>query len=544
MYIHNRSDGGLLIETPVDFNKDDRFRIMVRFADEERWRNMEGNVAWVAVNPKDSSSSLMGIQADNLALLAEDMKPPRQNRYKRMYPSELEFLSQTNLFTSISSEVKCPLLNNMEPQQVSAGTRLISQGEIGDSLFIIQEGGCRLYVERGGMQHDIARPAAGDIVGEMSLLTTEQSCVNIDAQSDLSVWRLRIDRVVESYRKYRDLRIFLTELVTTRYSDMKHPAERPLGKYLIQDLLGQGAWSIVYKGIHAELKMPVAIKMLKHNMALDHESEEAFENEAKLLAQLNHENIVKVYDIEHQYNTVFIIMELFDGVSLSEILAGENHLPLANVLDILIQVCNGLGFAHEHGVIHQDVKPDNIFLQHDQVKIFDFGLAHVPGTKDDCMPGTVHYMAPEQINGDPLDQRTDIYATGIMAYELMTGCKPFESENVTELLEAQKHQEISDPRLLVPGLPAEFYSILLRATQKDPNKRFKNIWELQRSFRQLAEKAKENSQSSVSLSGQMKGFMLFYPDDLRMAVEELVDDLDRRAAKIGVALRKMDLRET
>jgi serine/threonine protein kinase len=178
------------------------------------------------------------------------------------------------------------------------------------------------------------------------------------------------------------------------------------------------------------------------------------------------------------------------------------------------------------------------------VKIFDFGLAHVPGTKDDCMPGTVHYMAPEQINGDPLDQRTDIYATGIMAYELMTGCKPFESENVTELLEAQKHQEISDPRLLVPGLPAEFYSILLRATQKDPNKRFKNIWELQRSFRQLAEKAKENSQSSVSLSGQMKGFMLFYPDDLRMAVEELVDDLDRRAAKIGVALRKMDLRET
>lgn len=543
MNIHNRSDGGLLIETPVDFNADNRFRIMVRFADEGKWRNMEGTVAWVAGNPKDTSTSLMGIQAQSIPLREEDLQPPRTKRAKRMYPRELEFLTQTSLFTSISPDAKCPLLNSMVPQRVQSGARLITQGDKGEALFIIQEGTCRVYLSKGGMEHTIARPVAGDIVGEMSLLTTEPCSANVVAANDMSVWRISIDRVLACYKKYRDLRVFLTDLVTNRYSGVEHSADRIIGKYIIQDLLGQGAWSIVYKGIHAELKMPVAIKMLKHNMAMEHESVEAFENEAKIIAQLNHENIVKIYDIEKRYKTVFLIMEFFDGVSLAEILTGAKRLPVADALEILVQVCNGLGFAHEHGIIHQDIKPDNIFLQHDQIKIFDFGLAHVPGTKDDFMPGTVHYMAPEQITGDPLNERTDIYALGITAYELVTGVKPFAYENIAELLAAQQHQEIPDPRKLVPGLPAEFYNILLTATQKDPAMRFRNIWELQHAFRRLAENIGNKNRSRISRHGQMKGFFLFFPDDLRLKIDDMIDDFARRTAKIGASLRTIDLQD-
>ncbi|MEJ2690318.1 MAG: protein kinase [Deltaproteobacteria bacterium] len=539
----NRSDGGLLIESPVDFEVQNRFRIMVRFADEEKWRNLEGSVAWTAANPKSTSTFLVGIRAQRLPLHEEDLRPPETKRAKRMYPRELEFLLQTILFSSLSSEAKCSLLNCMAPERLRAGTRLIAQGATGDSLFIIQEGKCRVYLAKGGRQHDIAMPTVGDIVGEMSLLTTEPCSANVVSGSNMLVWRIGIKQVVECYKKYRDLRIFLTDLVTSRYSGVEHSANRIIGKYVIQDLIGQGAWSIVYKGMHAELKMPVAIKMLKHNMALDQDSVETFENEAKIIAQLNHENIVKIYDIERCYETVFIIMEFFDGVSLAEILAGNHRLPLSNALDILIQVCTGLGFAHEHGIVHQDVKPDNIFLQHDRIKIFDFGLAHVPGTKDDYMPGTVYYMAPEQISGDPLDERADIYATGIMAYELVTGAKPFASENIAELLDAQQYREIPDPRKLVPGLPSEFYKILLTATQKDPNERYRNIWELQWAFREFAKKIGIEDPTVLSRQEQMKGFMLFYPNDLQVKVDKLIEDLANNTAKIGASLRPIDLQD-
>lgn len=127
-YIHNRSDGGLLIETPVDLGMDAKFNILVRFSDEKEWRGMEGTVAWMAEHPKNTSNFLMGIQVQKIPLHNMELQPPKGKRLKRMYPSDLEFLLQTNLFTAISSEVKCPLLNSMMPERIKAGAPLITQG--------------------------------------------------------------------------------------------------------------------------------------------------------------------------------------------------------------------------------------------------------------------------------------------------------------------------------------------------------------------------------------------------------------------------------
>jgi serine/threonine protein kinase len=289
--------------------------------------------------------------------------------------------------------------------------------------------------------------------------------------------------------------------------------------------------------------MPVAIKMLKHNVAMDPEYVQTFQDEARITAQLNHENIVKVYDIEERYQTLFIVMEYFDGVSLAEVLAQTKRLPLPKALNILMQICTGLGYGHEHGIIHQDIKPENIYLQHDLVKILDFGLACRPGSRDDFMPGTAFYMAPEQINGDRVDERTDIYATGMTAYELVTGEKPFPFDDAAELLEAQLNWDIPDPRYLVPELPAEFYTILLTATKKDPNERYKSVWELLHAFRLLYEKITAQAHSEKSRQRQMMGFFLFYHDEMQPSINGIVKDISRRAAQIGASLRTIDLHD-
>ena len=148
-------------------------------------------------------------------------------------------------------------------------------------------------------------------------------------------------------------------------------------------MIDQGGFGIVYKGIHKSLNMPVAIKMLKHNIAMDPDFLEIFRNEAKTIAHLNHNNIIRIYDIEEMYKTIFIVTEYLEGCSLRSILKNSSKLSLSKILDITIQVCFGLEHAHKHGIIHQDVNPNNIFIESDgQAKSIDFGLAYPTGNID------------------------------------------------------------------------------------------------------------------------------------------------------------------
>jgi serine/threonine protein kinase len=538
VYLLNMSEGGFLLESLQVLEVNTEIDLWTRLPSKEEWQAFRGRVVWTELSPTKPEAHLLGVEFHGPALSEEEKTRGAEEEKRRMYPSDLEFLINTPLLKVIPMEAKCPLLNYMTPQRVPTGTRFISQGDRGDTFYIIQEGTCVVNVEKNGTKHWITRLRGGDIVGEIALLTGEPRTANVDAETDMILWSLTRKQFDSICSKYSDLLDFLTELVTNRFTTEKVTASRTIGKYLINELIGRGGWSLVYKGMHKSLNMPVAIKMLKHDMAMNVEFAEKFQNEARVVALLNHDNIVKVYDIEELYRTVFIIMEYLEGVPLDRVLHTMPRLPTFKVLDILLQVCNGLTYAHEQGIVHQDIKPGNVFIQSDgRAKIVDFGLSCPPGTVDCGLPGTVYYMSPEQIKGDSVDERTDIYSLGIMAYEMTTGQRPYPEDNIVKLMELHVIEDIPDPRSLVPDLPDELHYFIKRATRRDPAARFKSTWEIIRDLQPFADKMGVERRPQLEQRRKMMSLFLFYQEDQQMFLNRLVEDFNSEVNKMGVELK-------
>jgi serine/threonine protein kinase len=461
---------------------------------------------------------------------------------KGMQPCDLDFSFNTPLLDAITLEPECPLLNTATPMNVRRGERFISQGDEGDNLYIIQDGTCAVSVEKNHKNYPVARLNDGDIVGEIALLTGAPRTANVDAETDMTLWCLTKSQFESFCTKYSDFKDYIVELATTRLSTEKLTAERSIGKYMINEIIDRGGWSIVYKGIHKSLNMPVAIKMLKHTMAMDPVFSCKFRNEARTIARLKHENIVRIYDIEELHGTVFTIMEYLDGVSLRNLLDKIPRLPLPAVLDILLQVCAGLNYAHEQGFIHRDIKPANILIQPDgRAKILDFGLACCPGTIDFSLPGTVYYTSPEQIEGEPVDERTDIYSLGIVAYEMITGQRPYPEDDLAKLMDLHVQEDVPDPRLLVPELPEALHYLIKRATQRNPSARFQTVWEILRDLQPLAKDMSPERKLHAEEQQKKLSLFLSYQDGHQLNLNDMVKDFSDELKKIGAVLRTTDI---
>ncbi|MGD8531665.1 MAG: serine/threonine-protein kinase, partial [Syntrophobacterales bacterium] len=253
---------------------------------------------------------------------------------------------------------------------------------------------------------------------------------------------------------------------------------------------------------------------------------------------LNHDNIVRVYDIEELFRTIFIIMEYLEGLPLDYILYRMPKLTVPKALDILLQVCTGLSYAHDQGIVHQDIKPANIFIQLDgRTKIVDFGLSCPPGTIDCSLPGTIYYMSPEQIEGETVDERTDIYSFGIMAYEMLTGQRPFLEDDPAKLMELHLKKDVPDPKALVPDLPYELNYFIKRATQKDPSARFKSVWEIIRDLQPVADKLGVEKRPETDKRRKMMNLFLFYQDEQQLVLNKLIEDFNSQVKKIGAELK-------
>jgi eukaryotic-like serine/threonine-protein kinase len=241
---------------------------------------------------------------------------------------------------------------------------------------------------------------------------------------------------------------------------------------------------------------------------------------------------------------VFIIMEHLEGVSLVEMLRDVKRVPLPRALNILIQVCHGLAYAHEHGIIHGDIKPGNIFVQpNDRTKILDFGLSRAPGTKGDRLVGTPRYFSPEQIRMGVLDERSDIYSLGISAYRVITGQEAFREMDIANLLQRHLYEDIPDPRLLVPDLPDELYAFLIKSARKDPADRYQSIREIIRDLEPLLPKLGVPAEAESRKHVNMMGLFLFYRDEHEEILKRLVTDFGRELKKIGAVLRDADFKD-
>ncbi len=249
-----------------------------------------------------------------------------------------------------------------------------------------------------------------------------------------------------------------------------------IGKYAITGRIGRGGMGMVYRGYDEVLEREVAVKTLTLEGSLDDESRRRFAIEAKAAARLQHPNIITVYELGEDRGLPFIAMELLPGTDLEALMRSGEPLMLQEKLDLVIQVCRGLAYAHDHKVVHRDIKPSNVrVLEDGTVKIMDFGIAKLGGpgvTKIGMMVGTVHYMSPEQIRGETLDGRSDLFSVGVILYELLAGRRPFAGEGVTEVLYKIVHDE--PPALELPegagaaGLPEALRRTLAKDRERRP----------------------------------------------------------------------------
>jgi len=454
---------------------------------------------------------------------------------------EYEFLNGTRFFNGISRDAAGIILDCFDSRQVKAGERFINQGEPGDSCYIIRKGTCVASVEKDGELHTVGRMREGDIVGEMAILTGEPRSAHVDAETDMQVWcftRNEFDIIAELHP---ELRMILTEIIADRFRSRTLTAKRTIGKYVVTDILGQGGFSIVYRGIHAGLNMPVAVKMMKHDLAMNGDFLSKFHSEAKTIAGFNHENIIKIYDFEELFRTVFIIMELVDGETINDMLAREKILPFRRIIDLLLQICTGLAYAHHHDIIHRDIKSANMYVRKDgQLKILDFGLSAPPGTENVDFMGSVPYLSPEEIEGEAVDQRTDIYSLGITAYEMVTGKMPFPEDDLMKLSEMHLSEDIPDPAKLRPDVPEELRRLIFKACARNPAHRYRNIKEVIQTLQPLAKEHGVPRKQMSTGKKHMTTLHLLYRENQQLALKRILEEFADKAEKLGIILKSAD----
>ena len=262
---------------------------------------------------------------------------------------------------------------------------------------------------------------------------------------------------------------------------MLRPGMYLQNRYEILDQIGSGGMSEVYRAKCHKLNRLVAIKVLKEEFSTDAGFVKKFKLEAQAAAGLSHPNIVSVYDVVDEGSIHYIVMELIEGITLKSYITKKGRLGSKEAIGIAIQVAQGIAAAHDQHIVHRDIKPQNMIISRDgKVKVADFGIARAVSSQTigATAIGSVHYISPEQARGGFSDSRTDIYSLGITMFEMVTGTGPFDGDNTVSIALAHLEQSVTPPSRLNPEVPVSLDRIIMKCTQKKPEKRYSDVYEL------------------------------------------------------------------
>ena len=257
----------------------------------------------------------------------------------------------------------------------------------------------------------------------------------------------------------------------------KYIGKRLDGRYEIQEIIGVGGMAVVYKAYDRQENRTVSVKILRDEFAGNEEFMRRFRNESRAVSMLSHPNIVKVYDMSFGDRFQYIVMEYIDGITLKEYIDQQKVIRWKEAVHFTLQILYALQHAHERGVIHRDIKPQNIMLLRDgTIKVTDFGIARFSSSETQTLTdkaiGSVHYIAPEQARGSVTDAKSDVYSVGVMLYEMLTGKLPFEADSAVSVAIMQMQAEAVPPREINPDIPEGLEQITLKAMKKDPTQRY------------------------------------------------------------------------
>ena len=281
-----------------------------------------------------------------------------------------------------------------------------------------------------------------------------------------------------------------------------------LGKYQLREQLGHGGMASVYRAYHPQLDRFVAIKVLRGELMDDPEFLARFQREAKIVAALRHANIVQVYDADAQDDIYYMVMELLEGdtlkARLTDYRARNEQMPAGEVVRVMLDVLDGLAYAHSEGMIHRDLKPANIMLtRRGQAVITDFGIAQMVGatryTMSGALMGTLNYMSPEQGMQNQSDARSDLYSLGIVLYEMLTGKPPFDADTPLAILMKHVNEPLPMPPTTGAVIPGPFERVLLKVLSKNPDDRYQTAAEMAQAIRTAAEEADLQLPDRISL---------------------------------------------
>src|ERR1700730_4666022 len=276
-------------------------------------------------------------------------------------------------------------------------------------------------------------------------------------------------------------------------------------RYRIEGLLGQGGMGRVYKAYDKDLDRTVALKVVRQGVMGETDALKRFKQELVLASKISHKNILRIHDMGEVGDVKFITMAYVEGQDLHGILRDNPKLPLDRILRYSAQLAEALAAAHAEGVVHRDLKPQNILVnKEDQIFVSDFGLAKsfeegaIGMTRTGAFLGTPRYMSPEQVEGKPADQRSDLYAYGFILYEMVTGDVPFTGETTLKVMYQRIQEKPKSPKLVNPSLPNWLVRLIMRCLEKDPASRYQNAYEI------LADLQGSKSSSSSSRTVQIE----------------------------------------